>query len=200
MSKAEPDPYPIRDEEKNIKDRKISLHNSEAELTCYLVIEALIWNSCEFNIQDYANKISTLFFKKELNTFGKGFEFSLLLTDDSKMLELNSRYRNKHKPTNTLSFPQFEIENTDKKYLKKLFDSTDSSVILGDIAISWTTFQKELIALGVSMQSHFAHLLIHGLLHLIGHDHERDDEASEMMSCEKILLKELGIQNPYEEL
>lgn len=201
MSKAEPDPYPIGDRAKSmVKDKEISRYNSNSGFTCHLVVDSLIWNNCEFDIEAYAEQISALFFGKMLKTLGKRFEFSLLLTDDSRMLELNSRYRNKHRPTNTLSFPQLEFEGTGDEYLRSLFEKIEGSVILGDIAISWTTFQEELLTLGVSIKSHFAHLLIHSLLHLIGYNHEQDDEACVMMSKEKTLLKELGISNPYEKL
>ena len=106
-------------------------------------------------------------------------EVSVLLTNDAQIQKLNREYRNKNKPTNVLSFPQNEPG------------------LLGDIALSLDTLEYEAKESDKSLPNHFMHLLIHGALHLIGHDHQTDAEQIEMEDLEIKLLTKLGIENPY---
>ncbi len=105
--------------------------------------------------------------------------FSLLLTNDGHIQQLNRNFRNKDKPTNVLSFPDGEND------------------YLGDIAISLETITKEAKEQDKDFYHHFAHMVIHGLLHLKGHDHENDAEAEKMESLEVKILADIGIKNPY---
>jgi probable rRNA maturation factor len=121
-------------------------------------------------------------------------EVSILLSDDDELQRLNNTFRNKDKPTNVLSFPYHNLENTNwrTKLEKK------KNVFLGDIAISYDMVNREAIAQGKPFQSHFAHMVVHGFLHLLGYDHIYDDQANEMEELEtKILQKCFGIENPY---
>lgn len=106
-------------------------------------------------------------------------EFSVLLTNDTHIQVLNRDFRNKNKPTNVLSFP----------------DGEDG--YLGDIAISLETIVKEAKEQDKNFYHHFIHMVVHGLLHLKGHDHEDDSEAEEMESLEIEILADMGIKNPY---
>lgn len=105
--------------------------------------------------------------------------FSLLLTNDNKVQQLNRDFREKDKPTNVLSFPN------------------DADDYLGDIAIAYETVIREAEEQDKSQESHFTHLVIHGFLHLCGHDHIDDAEAEEMESLEIKILEDMGIKNPY---
>jgi len=114
-------------------------------------------------------------------------EITLRISDCSEVQELNNRYRGKDKPTNVLSFPY------------KLPDSIAIDVpFLGDIILCPTVLIKEAKEQGKSLEAHCAHLVIHGVLHLLGYDHIQPDEASMMETEEIKLLSTLGYDNPYE--
>lgn len=205
MSKAEPDP--------------LSGTLTISTLKCNTIVESLKWNNCEFDLTLYIAEISDLFAKHILCKLHRNFEYSLLLIDNKEMKEFNSKYRNKNESTNVLSFPQFELPRfvnlselevalakaIESVYKADIIEQAEqvvsreisNTVHLGDIAMSFGTFQDELISLGLMAQEHFAHLLIHSLLHLVGYDHISDLDAENMMRKEIQLLEELNISNPY---
>lgn len=118
---------------------------------------------------------------------------SLLFTSDAEVHELNRDWREKDKPTNVLSFPMLE-----RAELLALA-SEGPPVLLGDIALAHETCAREASEKGVSLEHHAAHLLVHGLLHLAGHDHETSPEdASAMEALETKALASMGIADPYE--
>lgn len=105
----------------------------------------------------------------------------ILLTDDETVRELNARFRGKDRPTNVLSFPAPE----------------NARPHLGDIVLAHGVCAAEARDQGKPFADHLSHLVIHGLLHLTGHDHEADDEAEAMEAQERTLLAALGIPDPY---
>ena len=117
---------------------------------------------------------------------------SLLFTSDAEVRALNREWRGKDKPTNVLSFPMLS-----RAELTSL--SLDGPpVLLGDIALAYETCAREASEKGILLDHHAAHLVIHGLLHLAGHDHEASaDEATAMESLETKALALLGIADPY---
>ena len=122
----------------------------------------------------------------------QGQELSLLLVDDKKIQELNKLYRGKDKATDVLSFPQQEwklpltLENKESQELSSL-----SSELLGDIVISLDHAKTSAASLGHSLAREVCFLLIHGILHLCGHDHQVPEEEKLMISQQKKLLKSL---------
>ncbi len=118
----------------------------------------------------------------------KTVELSLVLADDSFIQNLNKTYRGKDAPTNVLSFPQFEPHE---------LQGLTGEIPLGDIILAYGTLQKEATEQGKSFEHHAVHLTVHGLLHLLGHDHETETEAEMMEQLEIQILRTLGIKNPY---
>jgi probable rRNA maturation factor len=111
-------------------------------------------------------------------------ELSVVLTDDAEQQELNKQWRGIDKTTNVLSFPQIE-------------PFAPVSGLLGDIILARETLVREADEMGISFTAHFTHLVVHGFLHLLGHDHIEDDEAEEMEGLETEILAALGIADPY---
>ena len=114
-------------------------------------------------------------------------EATILLTDDAAVRELNRQWRGKDNPTNVLSFPA------------DLPSVPGEPRHLGDIALAYETVFREAETEGKTVANHMAHLVVHGLLHLLGYDHEQDDEAEAMEAAELAALDALGIANPYPE-
>ena len=118
---------------------------------------------------------------------------SLLLTNDARVHELNREWRQRDKPTNVLSFPMLERSD-----LVHLDPDEGPPEMLGDIALAHETCEREAEAKGIDLETHAAHLILHGLLHLAGHDHELGTaEAEEMEGLEVRALARLGIGDPY---
>ncbi len=119
-------------------------------------------------------------------------DVSFLLTDDAAIQVLNRDYRGFDKPTNVLSFPSAPMptgENTE--------DAPDFALFLGDIALSMDTIAREAVQEKKEFQAHLTHLVVHGVLHLLGYDHETEDDAQEMESLETEILHGLGLSDPY---
>lgn len=113
------------------------------------------------------------------------FELCLRIVDSDEITELNHQYRDKNKATNVLSFPADLPEDIDIP-------------LLGDIVICSTVVEQEAKEQGKTLEAHWAHLCIHGMLHLQGYDHIEDDEAEIMETLEIQILKQLGYNSPYE--
>lgn len=123
------------------------------------------------------------------------YEVSLLLTDAATMRTLNRDHRGQDKPTNVLSFGYVSAPMALE--VPREEEGTAPPVLLGDLVFSFETIEDEARAQKKSFQNHFTHLLVHGLLHLLGYDHEDDDEAAQMEDLERVLLKGFGIPDPY---
>src|SRR5690606_7633475 len=107
--------------------------------------------------------------------------------------QLNRQYRDKDKPTNVLSFPMIEPD------LISVItqNSDDGEVLLGDIVLAHGVCASEATDKGISVEAHATHLIVHGVLHLLGYDHQGDSEADAMESMERVALETLGIPDPY---
>lgn len=122
-----------------------------------------------------------------LAQYNKEFELTIRIVSITESQQLNLQYREKDKPTNVLSFP-FDVP-----------EGIELS-LLGDLVICADVVKKEAIAQHKTLAEHWAHMVIHGCLHLLGFDHIDDDEAEEMESLEINLLDKLAYKNPYIEL
>lgn len=118
---------------------------------------------------------------------------SVLFTCDAEVHTLNREWRARDKPTNVLSFPMLARDE-----LAGLVPE-GPPVMLGDIALARETCAREAAEKGVSLEHHAAHLIVHGLLHLAGHDHvDSDTQAEQMEALETAILAKLGIADPYD--
>ena len=111
-------------------------------------------------------------------------ELVVRLVDEAEMTALNQRYRGKDGATNVLSFPYEPVAGVE-------------SGLLGDVVICAPVVAREAVAQGKALEAHWAHMVIHGVLHLLGYDHGSDSEAREMEQLEKWQLASLGFLNPY---
>lgn len=125
---------------------------------------------------------------------GHNITVNLSLSSDEEVRNLNRQFRSLDKPTNVLSFAAVD----DPDFDGLLAQSPDLE--LGDIIIALETMQRESAGQNISFHDHFCHLLAHGLLHLLGFDHQDDEEAEYMENFEIAILRNLNIDNPYKEL
>jgi probable rRNA maturation factor len=144
-------------------------------------------------------------------------EVSIKLTNDAEVQALNRAWRDKDKPTNVLSFPMLEEDALEQlrhpelvsgscslpdaekiKTLKHVQgDEQEMEMLLGDIILAYETCAAEAKEKNIPVAHHATHLVIHGMLHLLGHDHIEDDEAELMEALEVKALASIGLNNPY---
>lgn len=140
-------------------------------MNVYVNVNDKRWNKYNIDFDKIANAVVGKKYKDS--------EVSIVLTNDDEIHKLNKEYRNIDKPTNVLSF---ELQD---------------DILLGDIYISFDTVMKEAKEQGISFENHTAHMVVHGVLHLLGFDHIKDEEAEIMENKEVGILKKLNIKNPY---
>lgn len=121
-----------------------------------------------------------------LQDFKAHAEVLVRIVDEEESAQLNSEYRSKNGSTNVLSFPfeappQVEMD------------------LLGDVVICAPVIEREALQQGKTVESHWAHMAVHSSLHLLGFDHQTDEQAAEMESLEKEILARMGYANPYKE-
>ena len=146
----------------------------------YYLRKIRIFDLMFLNLKKYTNSFLK---KKKLN-------FSVLLTNDAEIEQINLKYRNLHKPTNVLSFKSIIDE-------MNYFKNTEKDIYLGEIIISMERLFIESKRNNVLFKDHFIHIFLHAILHILGYNHEIDSERKKMENIEILILKNLGIKNPY---
>ncbi len=136
---------------------------------------------------------------RQLGLDGAFWEISLLACDDAKISTLNADFRGKPQPTNVLSWPNAERAARVAGATPILPNAEDQMIDdeLGDIAIAYETCAREAKEAGKTMQDHVTHLIVHGILHVLGYDHVRDADATLMEGLESRILGNMGIADPY---
>ncbi|MBN8629778.1 MAG: rRNA maturation RNase YbeY [Rhodobacterales bacterium] len=128
-----------------------------------------------------------------------GFAISLMGCDDARIAVLNADFRGKPQPTNVLSWPS---EERGAEFVGEVPEPPDPGAAddpesLGDIAISWETCAREAEEQAKPMADHVTHLIVHGVLHLLGYDHVEEEDAAVMEALEVRILASLGVSDPY---
>lgn len=141
-----------------------------ASLSTHLPTSALLQHWVDTTLADYTDI----------------FEVVIRIVDEPEMIELNQTYRHKTGATNILSFPFEAPEGVDLN-------------LLGDLVVCAPVLESEALAQQKTLEHHWAHIVIHGLLHLLGHDHIDETEAELMETLEISILQKLCINNPYQE-
>lgn len=142
-----------------------------------VLIEDPAWNAAEPRAAALAEIAAAAVLEHERARAG---DIAILLADDARVAALNTAFRGKDAPTNVLSFPAVE-----------------GSDALGDIALAYGVCAREAAAQAKSLAHHLQHLTAHGVLHLLGYDHESDAEAEAMEAKERAILAGLGVADPY---
>ncbi len=151
------------------------------------------WKGSYLDLEDVARKAMLLALKTarlpKIMT-ERTFEASIVLANDDLIQVLNREYRDMDKPTNVLSFATIDSDDPLPE---------EGPFPLGDIILSYQTLDREAREQGKFFKDHFTHMVVHGTLHLIGYDHQTEDEANIMETLEIRILEKLNIQNPYME-
>jgi probable rRNA maturation factor len=144
-------------------------------------IEDEAWTSTLAAAAEVADRAGQATLDQIAPTDGEEPGVAVLLTSDEAVAELNRRFRGKAGPTNVLSFPA----------------SANPENHLGDIALAHGVCVREAAEQGKTLEQHLAHLVVHGVLHLLGYDHETDGEAEAMEALERSILRGLDVPDPY---
>ena len=156
----------------------------------YCSVEAIIDRSlwAETLIEDFGKKLNStlnqIFKETGFISSNNYFILSIFFSGEKKIIKLNKNYRNINKPTNVLSFPNLKNNSKNENFL-------------GDVIFSSETITNEAYQENKSIENHLTHLFVHAVLHLIGYNHEKSDEALIMENLEIKILKNLNIENPY---
>lgn len=127
------------------------------------------------------------------------YEVSVLACDDARIAALNAEFRGKPAPTNVLSWPAVDLRPEDPGETPEPPEpgTPDDPVALGDIALAWGVCTREAAEQGKPLAHHLAHLTVHSVLHLLGYDHELEDDALLMERLETAILAQMAIPDPY---
>jgi len=149
------------------------------------------WKDSFLDVDEVARRAMTMTLKMAMLPRvldGRQIEASIVLANDDLTQVLNREYRGKDKPTNVLSFAALEAGDP---------APPDGPYPIGDIILAYQTIDRESKEQGKFFKDHFTHMIVHGTLHLLGYDHETEDEANIMESLEIRILEKMNIQNPY---
>jgi len=162
-----------------------------------LDVESDLWTQQEISYEQKIANLTKTVLRAEAPALlsAKYLELSVVLTNNAEIQKLNKRFRGKDKPTDTLSFPG----SLSDPLTENSEDPEILPIILGDIVLAYETMTQDAADFDLSFHDHFSHIVVHSLLHLLGHDHEDPADAMIMEQKEIQILSTLGIENPYEQ-
>ena len=164
--------------------------NDDFNLSLDLTIVTETWREALGRPRQIVARAAQVAFRVASITSGREAEVAVRLTVDAEVEALNRDFRHKAGPTNVLAFPA--LDTNDLEWLP-----ADAPLVLGDVVIALETTLAEAEAEAKTLEDHVSHLVVHGMLHLLGHDHQTDKDASFMEQLEINALKRLGIKDPY---
>ena len=165
--------------------------NNDFTLSLDLTIVTETWRDALSRPGEIVTRAAQAAFRAAGTTDGREVEAAIRLTDDEEVEALNRDFRNKARSTNVLSFPALDTDD-----LERL--PVDAPLVLGDVVIALETTLAEAKAEAKTPEDHVSHLVVHGMLHLLGYDHQTDKDANFMEQLEINVLNRLGIRDPYE--
>lgn len=176
------------------------MKNMQSRINIDLEIKSKKWlaiKNIEKLVENYCKELILLSeIKSFLQKKSSRIELAVSLVSNSQIKKINQQFRNKNKATDVLSFAFL-----DEKLLRqngfKNFAKPMSQIFLGDIVLAFEIIAKEAKKSKKDFYQHLQHLLLHSLLHLIGYDHEKSEDAKVMEKIEIKILRKLGIKNPY---
>lgn len=175
-----------------------TIQSGETELNCTieLIVEDEAWLTIS-NDFEFAGKAALLALAQSpaINAIKSTHRLAVvLLSNNANVRELNKTYRGMDKPTNVLSFPVItpEISSSDEEFIHD-----DDENHIGDAILAYDYVVNEAKEDEKQLEHHISHLIIHGVLHLLGYDHENDEQAETMETLEKQLMNKLGLPDPY---
>lgn len=148
-----------------------------------IVVAASEWNSVD-DLEGLTNRCIAVSLGNCLLALAPECEISVTYCDDAAITQLNAKWRGKNAPTNVLSFPTPGL--------------LEEKQLLGDIIIAYQTVTREAREFGRPIMNYIGHMLIHGVLHLVGYDHETDVEAETMENLERLIALKMDLGDPYE--
>lgn len=157
-----------------------------APLTVDVTVEADAWNALLPGAAAIAEESAAAAWRAAAPPDARRSELSILLADDAAVQRLNKAHRGQDKPTNVLSFP---IGDT--------ISAEGMPAMLGDVVLASGVVSREATVQGKTVAAHFRHLVVHGVLHLVGYDHVADRDAETMEALEVEILEGLAVPNPY---
>jgi probable rRNA maturation factor len=160
-----------------------------------VIVESASWDEAQLTQLADTCARATL---SHLGLDPEAFEIVVLACDDARIATLNADFRGKPQPTNVLSWPSEERAAEVAGARPGLPEASSGEICeLGDIAIAWETCDREAREAGKPIEAHVTHLLVHGILHLLGYDHIRDEDAALMEGQEVAILATMGLEDPY---
>ncbi len=166
----------------------MSEHPGSTSFEIAVIARDPLWRDVEPRFEDLARRAAEAVFCHDATRRGLDgqVEASIVLADDALVRDLNRTYRRQDRPTNVLSFCN------DRKP-----EGVNGPCLLGDVILARETVLREARDQGKSVAEHMSHLIVHGLLHLLGFDHEETPQAEKMEALEVAILAGIGIENPY---
>ncbi|MGI9492347.1 MAG: rRNA maturation RNase YbeY [Geminicoccaceae bacterium] len=172
--------------------------DSDGPTTIVLTVATADWREAIDHLEERSERIVAATLQHSTTaSWLRRSEVSILLTHDDEIRELNRHYRGRDQSTNVLSFPNVDLDKGQALASPSPGPLPSHQVLLGDIAMSFQRLSEEADLYKKPLLDHFAHLLVHGMLHLLGYDHQNDQQAEVMERIEESILSSLGMAAPY---